>query len=89
VQRTVDGDNVTDAGECFGCGVPSQLQLLLDRIGQSMEIRVVKADVKRLEPAQDRETDPSGRHGCAGAVLAEPDDRMGHISFLQPADLLR
>ena len=64
MQRRVDRDHVADLDHRLDGRVERQAEFLLDLGRQPVPVGVVQLDVERLEPAQHRQADATGRDGA-------------------------
>src|ERR1700693_266529 len=60
MKRRVDRHNVTDFDHVFDTGMPSEVQLLLDRLGEPMSVVIMKMRVEGLQAAEHSEADTAG-----------------------------
>ena len=64
MQRAVDGDDVADLDHVLDGRMPGEIQLFLDRLRQTMAVKIVQMHVEWLQAAQYGETDAAGRDGA-------------------------
>src|SRR5271165_4590891 len=81
MKRRVDGHDVTDPDHVLDVGMPSKVQLLLDRVGEPVPIVIVKMHVEGLQAAEHGEADTAGGDGADMHALdiVGPCDAVGDV----------
>src|ERR1700736_5403920 len=81
MKRRIDRHNVTDANHVLDIGMPSKVQLLLDRLGEPMSVVIMKMHVEGLQAAEHGEADTAGGDGADMHALdiIGPFDAVGDI----------
>src|SRR5271157_3058295 len=60
MKRRIDRNNVTDFDHVLDIGMPSEAQLLLDRLGEPMSVEIMKMHVEGPQAAEHGEADTTG-----------------------------
>ena len=81
MKRRVDGHDVADLDHVIDTGMPSEVQFLLNRVGEPVPVVVVKMHVEGLQAAEHRKADAAGGD-CTDVHaldIIRPRDAVGDI----------